>query len=268
MQAQLQAAEATLRTATEARRAWYEAVAARSLSAFLVEAQSTALAASQLALRLGETGTMTKLDQARNQVFYAEITGQLAIARQRVDRSRERLIRAMGLWGNDVHFRLARLPSLPSRPVSASTAEIEAVARRLDLQIARIEVFALAKFYGLTEATRFVNLLDLTGIKTTEKDAEGHRESGKGVEVEIQIPIFDLGEGRTRQARETYMQAVNRLVAKAVNVRSEAREAYLTYRGTYDIARHYRKKFFRLERSSRMRCCFATTPCKLTCSPF
>jgi outer membrane protein TolC len=33
---------------------------------------------------------------------------------------------------------------------------------------------------------------------------------------------------------------VNRLVAKAVNVRSEAREAYQAYRAAYDIARHYR----------------------------
>ena len=32
--------------------------------------------------------------------------------------------------------------------------------RRVDLQIARIELDALAKSYGLTEATRFVNLLD------------------------------------------------------------------------------------------------------------
>ena len=37
------------------------------------------------------------------------------------------------------------------------------------------------------------------------------------------------------------MQAVNRLMAKAVNVRSEAREAYAAYRSAYDIARHYRR---------------------------
>ncbi len=35
------------------------------------------------------------------------------------------------------------------------------------------------------------------------------------------------------------MAAVNRLLEKAINVRSEARAAYLTYRGSYDIARQY-----------------------------
>ena len=43
--------------------------------------------ATQLAARLGETGAMNKLDQAREQVFYAEITAQLATARQRSDAS-------------------------------------------------------------------------------------------------------------------------------------------------------------------------------------
>jgi outer membrane protein TolC len=40
-------------------------------------------------------------------------------------------------------------------------------------------------------------------------------------------------------AEQTYMQAANKLAEKAVNVRSEAREAYVSYRGTYDIARQY-----------------------------
>lgn len=38
------------------------------------------------------------------------------------------------------------------------------------------------------------------------------------------------------------MRALNRLAAKAVNARSEARIAYETYRGTYDIAKFYRDR--------------------------
>jgi outer membrane protein TolC len=36
------------------------------------------------------------------------------------------------------------------------------------------------------------------------------------------------------------MEAVHRLTEKAVNVRSEAGDAYRAYRSTYDIAVHYR----------------------------
>jgi outer membrane protein TolC len=243
-QAQLRAAEETLRVAAETRRAFYRAVAARELSGFLTQAQTAAQTASQLAKRLGETGGINKLDQAREHVFYAEITGQLATVRQRASSERERLVRMLGLWGRDLAFRLpGALPGLPRRALALPAIETEAVRRRVDLQIARLELQALAKSYSLTNATRFINLLELSGIAKTVKDREtGERTRDRGFELEFQIPIFDFGEVRIRQAEHTYMQAVNRLVEKAVNVRSEAREAYRGYRSTYDIASHYRRE--------------------------
>ena len=86
------------------------------------------------------------------------------------------------------------------------------------------------------------------GISRTQREADGARGSGGGVEVEFQVPIFDFGEVRVRQAEETYLQAVNRLLERAVNVRSEARDAYRTYRSTYDIARHYRNEVLPLRK--------------------
>jgi len=241
-QAQLRAAEETLRVAAETRRAFYRAVAAREGAAFLDQAKAAAETATQLAKRLGETGAMNKLDQAREQIFYADITAQTATARQRAASERERLIRLMGLWGGDLDFTLpAALPAPPRRPAALPAVETDAVRRRIDLQIARIELAALAKSYGLTQATRFVNLLELSGIaKTKIERATGERVRDRGFEVEFQVPLFDFGEVRVRQAEETYMGAVNRLAEKAVNARSEARDAYRTYRSTYDIAAHYR----------------------------
>ena len=248
-QAQLQAAEATLRLAAETRRAYYRAVAAREISGFLVRALSTAETAAQLSKRLGESGAMNKLDQARSQVFYAELTAQVAAARQRAGSERERLIRALGLWGGDLAFRLpGALPPLPPRVLVMASVEVEAVRRRVDLQMARIEVAALAKSYGLSNATRFLNLLEVAGISKTTLDADGGRRRDRGLEVEFQIPLFDFGEARVRQAEQNYMQAINRLTAKAVNVRSEAREAYQVYRSSYDIARHYRGEVLSLRK--------------------
>ena len=239
-QAQLRAAEETLRVAAETRRAFYRAVAARELGGLLEQAKSAAETATELARRLGETGAMNKLDQAREQVFYAEVTAQLATARQRAASERERLTRLMGLWGGDLDFNLPdALPALPP-PKALPAIETEAVRRRVDLQVARIELNALAKSYGLANATRFINLLEVSGISKTQREADGARGSGSGVEVEFQLPIFDFGEVRVRQSEQTYMQALNRLVERAVNVRSEARDAYRNYRSTYDIARHYR----------------------------
>src|SRR5262249_59395172 len=74
------------------------------------------------------------------------------------------------------------------------------------------------------------------------QDPEGAPFRERGFDVQFQIPIFDGGEVRMRQATETYNRAFNRLTERAVNVRSEARDAYRTYRSTYDIASHYQRE--------------------------
>ena len=242
-QAQLRAAAETLRVGVETRRNYYRAVASRQLVSFLVKASSTAETAAKLATQLGETGAMNKLDQAREQSFYLELTAQLSAARQQAATEREALVRSLGLWGSDLEFRLPEaLSALPRRPSTLPDVEVEAIRRRVDLRIARIEVDTLAKSFGLTNATRFINLLDVSGISRTQSESGGAHGTGGGAAVEFQIPIFDFGEVRLRQAGEAYMEAVNRLTEKAVNARSEARDAYRVYRSTYDIARHYRDR--------------------------
>src|SRR5258706_6175021 len=247
-QAQLRAAEETLRVAHEARRAYYRAVAARELVPFLTESQSAAETATRLAARLGETGAMNKLDQAREQVFYADLTAQLTTARQREASEREALIRAMGLWGSNLDFKLPNaLPAVPRRVQTWAGIEVDAVGRRVDLQIARIELDVLAKSYGLTQATRFINILDGGYSDKLEKRPD-ERFLMRGFDVRLQIPIFDLGEVRVRQAEAIYMQAANRLLELAVNARSEARDAYRIYRSTYDIAGHYQREVLPLRK--------------------
>ena len=246
-QAQLRAALETLRLAAEIRRAYFRTIAANEMVGLLTDAKSTAESTAQLAKKLGETGALNKLDQAREQVFYAETTAELASARQAATSSRERLARLMGLWGEDLSFRLPdRLPSLPPRPKTLPTIEADAVGHRIDLQIARMELSALAKSLDLTQATRFVTLLDVAGISRRTRDPEGAPFRERGFDVQFQIPVFDGGEVRVRQAAETYNLAFNRLTEKAVNVRSEARDAYRVYRSTYDIASHYQREILPL----------------------
>src|SRR5262249_47527186 len=137
------------------------------------------------------------------------------------------------------------------KPQTLPNVEQDAINRRVDLQIASVELEALAKSYGFTNATRFVNLFELSGIYKDTKESVGtehvqFRDFGPGATIEI--PIFDFGEVLPRRAEQTYVQALNRLAEKAVNVRSEARAAYRSYRSTYDIASRYQRKILPLRK--------------------
>ncbi|MCV0397194.1 MAG: TolC family protein [Rhizobiaceae bacterium] len=243
-QAQLRAAEATLRLAADTRRGWIEAVAAWERVAYLNRAQAAADAASALAEKLGQTGAFTKTGQAREHVFHAEIAGQTAEARMQARMAKEALTRLMGLWGYDVDYQVPNaLPALPSNPFARKDIEAQALRNRVDLEIAKLELEALALSHGLTEATRYVSDLELvTGAEIEREMEDGETETKVHVNAELEfvIPIFDSGQARMRKAELAYMQAANLLAERAVNIRSEARSAYDAYRSTLDIARHYR----------------------------
>ena len=258
--AQFRTAEAVLRLAAETRREYYRAIAANQQVAFMQQALGTAETASELAKQLGESGALNKLEQAREHAFYQELGAQLARARIEQKVARERLIRQLGLWGRDIDFRLpSSLPPLPARIASAKDIERRALEQRVDLQALRHDLNAVAGQYGLTNATRFVTDIELAGLSSYERttsllvdqggvEVERDAVKRKGLEVEFTIPIFDFGAVSVRNAEETYLAAANRLAERAVNARSEAREAYLRYRGNYDLARHYQSRVLPLQK--------------------
>ena len=242
--AQLAAALKTLQLAADTRRAWITAVASWETVTQLNQAQATADAASELARKLGETGALTKGGQAREHVFYAELAGQTAKARLEARLAKEELTRLMGLWGSKAAYRIPnRLPPLPKGVITRDLIEAEALQKRVDLQMARLDLATTAKSYKLTQATRYLTDLEiLSGFETERELEDGGKktETTGNVELEFVIPIFDSGKARMRKAELAYMRSANLLAEKAVNIRSEARSAYQTYRSTYDIARHYR----------------------------
>ncbi|AXS42099.1 TolC family protein [Breoghania sp. L-A4] len=243
-QAQLTAVLETLRLATETRQAWINAVGAFETTVYFNQAQNAADAASELAQKLGESGAMPKGNQAREHAFYAELSGQKAQARLAARLAKEKLTRLMGLWGVDVDYYVPDyLPRLPASVARRNAIETEALQRRVDLQIARLELQAVAQSHGLTVATRYVTDLEIIGgfESERERDEDGGRKTVTTLQAELEfvIPIFDSGEARQRKGELAYMRAANKLAEKAVNVRSEARSAYMAYTATHAIARHY-----------------------------
>ena len=114
-----------------------------------------------------------------------------------------------------------------------------ALRNRIDLLIAMADLEIVARSYGLTQATRYVSDLDLSGGVEIERGEDGGNEVSGIIEFDFFIPIFDSGQARLRKAEFAYMRAANIVAQRAVEIRSEARTAYEAYRGRYDIARHH-----------------------------
>lgn len=243
--AKMTAAQSVLRTAADAQRAWYAAVAAAEIAAYAEAAGEAARARVELARRMAEVGNWSVLDYAREQVFYAESTMRIARIRHRATAARERLARSMGLWGPGERFTLpARVPALPKEPRAAGDIEKNAISERLDVRIAKAETESLSKSLGLTQAVRFVNALELAGYRN---DATGQRTQ-TGYEISVEVPIFDWGSAKVAKAEHLYMQAVDRLAAVAIAARADVREAYSAYRTAYDLSRHYTEEILPLRR--------------------
>ncbi len=201
--------------------------------------KTAAEAAAELARRMAAAGNFSKLDRMREQAFYAEATAQVARSRQTAVIERERLVRLMGLWGEDAQFKLPeRMPDLPGSPRDLPNVEQAAMEARLDVRAARREADALAKSLGLARVTRFTDEFEL-GIARVREDPEPVK---KGYEIGVPIPLFDWGTGRVARAEALYMQAANRIAEAAINGRSEVRESYHGYRTAFDVAKHYREE--------------------------
>jgi len=231
------AAVTAIRLANETRKAYFQAVAAEETVRYMRKVREAADASAELARRMATVGNWSRLQQAREQGFYADAALNAARAEQASLRSREALARLLGVWGAQTTYTLPeRLPDLPKVPDERPDIEQRAMQSRLDVQGARLSVESLASNLGLSKATRFINVLEVGVFRETSNEASVLR----GYEISLELPLFDWGTSRVAQAEALYMQAVNRTAETAINARSEVRESYQGYRISYDIARHYR----------------------------
>ena len=236
-QTQLQTALQIVRLATDTRRAYFQAVAAQQSLLYMQQVDQAAQASSELADRMTKAGNWGKLEQAREQAFRHEVAVQLARAEHNVNATHERLERLLGLGDRHHALKLPeRLPDLPVALRRVEEIETQALAQRLDVQVAKLDTESTAKSLGLTRATRFVNAFEVGYQNKSASNAS----LAQGYQVEFSLPLFDWGQARVRRAENIYMRSFYRSTDVALQARSEAREGYAAYRTNFDIARQYR----------------------------
>ena len=206
----------------------------RDLDATLLE---SADASSELARRQYEAGNISELTYQTQASFSEQARLDLARAETKLIESHETLNRLLGLWGADTDWRLQDgLPELPHEELPLDHLETLAVSQRLDLRAAQSQAKALLEAAKLARGTRFTPNVDL-GIRA-EKDAEGGRTFGPTLGVEL--PLFDHGQGRVARLESLARQAQDRVTARAVDIRSEVRQARERLRAARAVAEQYR----------------------------
>ena len=241
--AKLQAAQGVLMLAADTRRAWVRAVAAQQSVVYLRDAKEATEAGAELAHRMAQVGNWSALQRTREQLLLADAAAQFARAEQAAVAAREQLTRLLGLSGTRTGYTLPdRLPPLPQAAPDLGDVQARALRDRLDVRSAQAQNTAVADSLGLTRATRVVNAMELGVVRNTtfENDADRSRQTQRGFELDLPLPLFDWGQARTGRAEAQYMQSAARVRDVGVLAASEAREAWQGWNTAYALARRYR----------------------------
>jgi cobalt-zinc-cadmium efflux system outer membrane protein len=203
-------------------------------------------AAAELAERQRAAGNLNRRDQDLQQAFYAQTLLDVAQAETQLTSDRERLNRLMGLWGQDVCWKLpARLPKVPDALPPVDQVEAQAIAQRLDLAVAKKDAESAAQALNLTREFRYLSRFGIGVAYKREPDFGAL----VGPTVELGLPIFDQGQARVVRAQVEFKRSQERVAALAVDIRSEAREARARLTAAHAVVRHYQTALLPLQQN-------------------
>lgn len=224
------------------RQAWVRAVAAQQLLAYAQQVYEAAQASADLARRMQQVGNFSALQRARQQMFEADASAQLATARHGAASAREELVRRLGL--DDAQAaRLVlpeRLPELPAEPRPAADVQAAAIQQRLDWRLARLQLDAAGQAQGLSLLESLADVEIGARRDSVPGRAGGQSATRRGVELAVRLPLFDWGSAQRAAMDASALAAANRYEAVARSASSQLRQGYSAYRTAYEIARHHR----------------------------
>jgi cobalt-zinc-cadmium efflux system outer membrane protein len=207
----------------ETKEAFYELQAQQQVLERLQTAAEVNSVSSDIARRLREAGNITALELLKEETGSQQAQLELTRTRGELAAAREKLNRAMGLTTSQgMRWKFApALPALPGSEPSLNRIEAAAVANRQDLAAQRETLEGLEQGYALARKTRLIPALNL-GINV-EKEPDGERLRGPTLDVEV--PLFNQGLGRTKKAEAQRAQALAQYEALELEVRSDVRQA-------------------------------------------
>lgn len=236
-QTKLQVAHAVLKLAADVKSAYYTVVSDAQLVEMNQTAAKAAEAAAEIAVRQFQAGNISRLDQTREQAFYAQTALDVVRAQEQLQSDREQLTRLLGLWGKDTNYVLpTRLPDAPAISSDPESLEAYAIGNRLDLAAMKRSVETLRYALGYTRDYRYLG--DVSVGVSRQRDAEGTIVTGP--DLSIGLPIFDQGQARIARLEALLRQQEKERDALAVDIRSQVRKARAKLLISEQTVQHYR----------------------------
>ncbi len=224
-----------LQTADAARKAHIQAVAAEQQRSLLRQSLDAAEAAAELAQRMFAVGNFSKLQRDREQLNLSKLKRQWRQAALAVQTTRSQLVAALGVDARPDDLVLpTRLPDLPLNLPSSAKLQQWAIDQRLDVRMARQHAEVTAQRLGLTQVTRYVDVLEVGWSNKTSANAS--TEFAR--DIRLELPIFDWGEAREAQAQATYLQALQSASAVALKAQQEVLRTQARWQALHAQALH------------------------------
>ncbi len=235
--AKLAVGQEILRTAAEVKAVYYTVVGDAQALELFRQALTAAQAAAELAQRQYDAGTLSKREQRLQQAFYAQTLLDVAATELQLASDREKLNRMLGLWGANTIWQVpARLPEVPASAPLFEKLESVAIAERLDLAALKRERDIVAGSLGYTKDYRYLSVLGIGyGYERDILD-----ETLRGPTLELGLPLFDRSQGNIARLESQLRETQRKLEALAIDIRSEAREAYTRVLAAQATVEHFK----------------------------
>lgn len=234
---QIEVAAEVLQLATEVEHAWVHAVSASQVAAMRVLVDDAAQASAAMAQRFFDAGNISRLqleqeNAAASHSRIASVRAEVEALKARHELANLIALPADGDW---------RTPDVLAQPILPEKLDSEALTRialdqRLDLVAARHEVRLLEDQLGVTRRWRWLGAVEAGYERETEADDEVSR----GPELELELPLFNQGQGALGKARAQLAQARARLDGLVQQVHNQVRLHLDQLKLTHAIAERYR----------------------------
>jgi outer membrane protein TolC len=214
----------------------------------LVLAQQTldAWAASRdAAVALHAAGNMDELELAKQEAAYQRQRVSVAMLELAVSSARERLQRLLGAHGAEASWQITpAFPGLPATPSVPTQLETNALRASLQLKETAQRLESLARRAGYTRTAGWIPdiLVDVHGLQGSDDPAatKKEREWRLGAGVQLEVPLFDRGQGTASALDAELDGLLERYYGMALAIRSAAREAASQVESAHARALQYR----------------------------